>query len=121
MHQLWAACRLLDVIHGEKSLVLVFEYLDQDLKDYMDGLSGARMDPELVRSFLFQLVRGIAYCHHHRVLHRSLIRRYPRKWRKRRRYVPFPLLCLLVSHCCIARNRILMAVSSEAGMYVTSV
>jgi serine/threonine protein kinase len=61
---------LFDVVHGEKSLVLVFEYLDQDLKHYMDGLKGARMDPALVKSFLFQLVRGIAYCHHHRILHR---------------------------------------------------
>lgn len=52
--------------------MLVFEYLDQDLKHYMDGLKGARMDPPLVKSFLFQLTRGIAYCHHHRILHRCV-------------------------------------------------
>ena len=28
--------RLLDVIHSEKKLFLVFEYLNQDLKKYMD-------------------------------------------------------------------------------------
>ncbi len=29
--------RLLDVVHSEKKLYLVFEYLDQDLKKYMDN------------------------------------------------------------------------------------
>ena len=28
--------RLLDVVHSEMKLYLVFEYLDQDLKKYMD-------------------------------------------------------------------------------------
>ncbi len=60
------------MIHGEKSLVLVFEFADQDLKDYMEDLRGARMHPDIVKSFLYQLVRGIAYCHHHRVLHRCV-------------------------------------------------
>ena len=26
----------------------------------------------LLQSFLYQLLRGVAYCHHHRVLHRDL-------------------------------------------------
>ncbi len=32
--------RLLDVIHSEKKLYLVFEFLDQDLKKYMDTSTG---------------------------------------------------------------------------------
>jgi len=31
-------CRLLDVVHSDKKLYLVFEYLNLDLKKYMDML-----------------------------------------------------------------------------------
>lgn len=63
--------RLYDVVHAEKKLTLVFEYLDQDLKKYLDVSIGG-LDTMIVKSFLFQLITGIAYCHHHRVLHRDL-------------------------------------------------
>jgi len=63
--------RLCDVIHTERKLTLVFEFLDQDLKKLMDQRDG-NLDPPTTKSFLFQLLRGIAYCHQHRVLHRDL-------------------------------------------------
>eukprot|EP00004_Rigifila_ramosa_P023722 TRINITY_DN669_c0_g1_i1.p1 TRINITY_DN669_c0_g1~~TRINITY_DN669_c0_g1_i1.p1 ORF type:complete len:293 (-),score=63.53 TRINITY_DN669_c0_g1_i1:178-1056(-) len=63
--------RLHDVLHTEKKLTLVFEFLDQDLKKFMDQCRG-EMDPTVIRSFLFQLLKGIAFCHEHRVLHRDL-------------------------------------------------
>jgi cyclin-dependent kinase len=63
--------RLFDVVHTERKLTLVFEYLDQDLKKYLDVCEGG-LDPTILKSFLFQLVTGVAYCHHHRVLHRDL-------------------------------------------------
>lgn len=60
-----------DIIHTEKSLTLVFEYLDKDLKQYMDDC-GNIMSLHNVKLFLFQLLRGLAYCHQRRVLHRDL-------------------------------------------------
>lgn len=65
--------RLYDVIHTEKVLTLVFEYMDQDLKKYMDthGHNGA-LEPSLCKHFMYQLLRGIAFCHENRVLHRDL-------------------------------------------------
>lgn len=44
-----------------------------DLKKYMDdhGKLGA-LDPSTVKNFMFQLLRGVAYCHENRVLHRDL-------------------------------------------------
>lgn len=48
----------------------MFEYLDQDLKRFMDSVTSLR--PMLVKSYLFQLINGIAFCHSHRVLHRDL-------------------------------------------------
>lgn len=66
-----AIVRLYDVVHTERKLTLVFEYLDQDLKKYLDVCAGG-CDPTIVKSFLYQLITGVAYCHRHRVLHRDL-------------------------------------------------
>jgi len=62
--------RLHDVIHTEKKLTLVFEYLDQNLKKFLDSSDG--LDPLTIKSSLFQLLRGVAFCHDRRVLHRDL-------------------------------------------------
>jgi cyclin-dependent kinase len=43
----------------------------QDLKKYLDVCEGG-LEPSILKSFLYQLLRGVAYCHHHRVLHRDL-------------------------------------------------
>merc|ERR1719214_273143 len=63
--------RLCDVIHTERKLTLVFEFLDQDLKKLLDMCDGG-LDLATTKSFMYQLLRGIAYCHTHRVLHRDL-------------------------------------------------
>ncbi|XP_059813672.1 cyclin-dependent kinase 17-like isoform X7 [Hypanus sabinus] len=60
-----------DIIHTEKSLTLVFEYLDKDLKQYLEDC-GNVINIHNVKLFLFQLLRGLAYCHHRKVLHRDL-------------------------------------------------
>lgn len=64
--------RLQDVVHSEKRLYLVFEYLDLDLKKHLDMCPHISKDRALVKSYLYQILRGIAYCHSHRVLHRDL-------------------------------------------------
>ncbi|KAJ3288200.1 cyclin-dependent serine/threonine protein kinase [Borealophlyctis nickersoniae] len=63
--------RLYDVIHTEKKLTLVFEYLDSDLKKFLDA-SGGDLDVPTLKHLMYQLLRGIAFCHEHRVLHRDL-------------------------------------------------
>lgn len=62
-----------DVIHTENKLMLVFEYMDKDLKKYMDtqGERGA-LPPITIKSFMHQLLQGIDFCHTNRVLHRDL-------------------------------------------------
>uniref|UniRef100_UPI00358E1CB6 cyclin-dependent kinase 17-like isoform X1 n=1 Tax=Myxine glutinosa TaxID=7769 RepID=UPI00358E1CB6 len=60
-----------DIIHTEKTLTLVFEYLEKDLKQYMDDC-GNIMSIHNVKIFLFQLLRGLNYCHRRHVLHRDL-------------------------------------------------
>jgi len=62
---------LVDVIHKDQKLYLVFEFLDNDLRRYMDRV-GKKMHRMLVKSYLHQILKGIAFCHSHRVLHRDL-------------------------------------------------
>ncbi|XP_004432837.2 PREDICTED: cyclin-dependent kinase 3 isoform X3 [Ceratotherium simum simum] len=64
--------RLLDVVHSEKKLYLVFEFLSQDLKKYMDSTPASELPMHLVKSYLFQLLQGVNFCHSHRVIHRDL-------------------------------------------------
>ncbi|KFQ11554.1 Cyclin-dependent kinase 3, partial [Haliaeetus albicilla] len=64
--------RLLDVIHSQKKLYLVFEYLNQDLKKYMDSSRTGELPLSLVKNYLFQLLQGVSFCHSHRVIHRDL-------------------------------------------------
>lgn len=63
--------RLHDVMHSERRLTLVFEYCDQDLKKYFDSCQG-EVDAAVVKSFMYQLLRGLAFCHSCNVLHRDL-------------------------------------------------
>uniref|UniRef100_A0A8R1DL69 cyclin-dependent kinase n=1 Tax=Caenorhabditis japonica TaxID=281687 RepID=A0A8R1DL69_CAEJA len=60
-----------DIIHTDRLLTLVFEYVDRDLKQYMDTCNNS-MNMNNIRLFLFQLLRGLSYCHQRRVLHRDL-------------------------------------------------
>ncbi|XP_065674244.1 cyclin-dependent kinase 5 homolog isoform X2 [Hydra vulgaris] len=60
-----------DIIHTPKSLTLVFEYLEKDLKSYMDDCGGI-IALSNVKLFLFQILRGLHYCHKRKVLHRDL-------------------------------------------------
>jgi serine/threonine protein kinase len=41
------------------------------LKHYLDHLIQPP-DPSLVKSYLHQLISGLAFCHSHRILHRDL-------------------------------------------------
>ena len=71
--------RLLKVEHveedGKAMLYLVFEYLDQDLKGFMDLTGRGPANPikkEIVQDFMYQLCLGCAHIHRHGVMHRDL-------------------------------------------------
>lgn len=86
--------RLLNIVHADgHKLYLVFEFLDLDLKKYMEALpvsQGGRGKPlpegvmegrqgghmglgeAMVKKFTHQLLLGVRYCHSHRILHRDL-------------------------------------------------
>ncbi|KAK2003438.1 Pkinase-domain-containing protein [Colletotrichum falcatum] len=84
--------RLLNIVHADgHKLYLVFEFLDLDLKKYMESLpvaDGGRgkalpegsseslsrlgLGQSVIQKFMWQLCDGVRYCHSHRVLHRDL-------------------------------------------------
>ncbi|XP_011304308.1 cyclin-dependent kinase 14 isoform X1 [Fopius arisanus] len=63
-----------DIIHTRETLTFVFEFVHTDLSQYMEryGSGGGGLDPRNVKLFLFQLLRGLAYCHRRKVLHRDV-------------------------------------------------
>ena len=63
-----------DVLMQEAKLYLIFEFLTMDLKKYMDTNipKDGQMDPKLTKSYLYQLLQGILFCHQRRVLHRDM-------------------------------------------------
>jgi serine/threonine protein kinase len=65
--------KLLDVMYQyhQQQLSLVFEFVDLDLKVYMDNVKGL-MEPLLVKSYMHQLLSAVHHCHSHGVLHRDL-------------------------------------------------
>ncbi|KAG2808391.1 hypothetical protein PC118_g16917 [Phytophthora cactorum] len=62
---------LYDAVYQKNKLYLVFEFVEQDLKRCLEKLP-ARMEVFQVKSYLYQLLAGIAFCHANRVLHRDL-------------------------------------------------
>ncbi|KAI5066211.1 hypothetical protein GOP47_0018835 [Adiantum capillus-veneris] len=74
--------RLLCVEHVEKKgkplLYLVFEYMDTDLKKYIDvharaqGQGKPPLAAKHVQNFMYQLCKGVAHLHSHGVMHRDL-------------------------------------------------
>jgi len=66
--------KLHGVLHsnGDRKLHLVFEYLDQDLKKYIDSFNGNQIPQWIIKSYLYQLLLGVAFCHEKRILHRDL-------------------------------------------------
>ncbi|KAK8512666.1 hypothetical protein V6N13_082799 [Hibiscus sabdariffa] len=71
--------RLMDVKQavnkeGKTVLYLVFEYMDTDLKKYIRSFrqTGENIPVNIVKSLMYQLCKGVAFCHGHGVLHRDL-------------------------------------------------
>ncbi|KAK9909252.1 hypothetical protein WJX75_009525 [Coccomyxa subellipsoidea] len=61
--------------HKKPVLYLVFEFLATDLKKYMERTGKGPDNPlplPLVKSFMYQLIKGVAHCHKHGVMHRDL-------------------------------------------------
>lgn len=66
--------QLLDIVHADQKLYLVFEFIEGDLKRYIETGNANRnpISAAIVKKFTYQLTSGLLYCHSHRILHRDL-------------------------------------------------
>lgn len=60
-----------DVVQNEGRLFLVFEFVDKDLKKFMESQQGD-LPMETIQSYTYQLLAGLEYCHVRGVMHRDL-------------------------------------------------
>ena len=61
-----------EILHVDQKLYLVFEFLDCDMKKYLDSFGSKPVPPEQTKNLVYQLLDGTAFCHQHRVIHRDL-------------------------------------------------
>ncbi|KAL3981452.1 Protein kinase domain family protein [Acanthocheilonema viteae] len=62
-----------DVIMGDDQLYLVFEFVSMNLKCYIGKIPDDKwMDKAEQKSYLYQILQGIYYCHQRNILHRNL-------------------------------------------------
>ena len=69
--------KIIDVVCEENKLYLLFEYLDYDLQKYMqmalnNELGTFKFTKEIIRSYIYQILDGVSYCHNRKILHRDL-------------------------------------------------
>ena len=65
---MWGVEALIDVILFVN--LQVFEYVEKNLLEALEEC-GNGLDPELVRTYMYQLVKAIEWCHRHNVIHRG--------------------------------------------------
>ncbi|KAM6301367.1 cyclin-dependent kinase-like 2 [Aegotheles albertisi] len=62
---------LLEVYKKKKRWYLVFEFVDHTVLDDLEAFPNG-LDYSRVRKYLFQIIRGIAFCHSHNIIHRDI-------------------------------------------------
>jgi len=58
-------------IDSNSKLFMIFEYAECDLKKFLNRQKKV-LPQEMIKSFLYQMLSGLCYCHSHRVIHRDL-------------------------------------------------
>ena len=64
---------LIKCLHIDGELYLVFEYMDNDLKNYLDKLNSDKyLTTKEIKIFSYYLFESVRFCHANRILHRDL-------------------------------------------------
>lgn len=66
--------QLLDIIMTQQKLYLVFEFLEMDVKRYLDSHLGEDeyLSNQELKSYSFQIIAALCFCHCRRIMHRDL-------------------------------------------------
>ncbi|XP_011301516.1 cyclin-dependent kinase-like 2 isoform X2 [Fopius arisanus] len=63
--------KMIEVFRRRKRFYLVFEYLDHTVLDELEAASGG-LGPQVSRRHIFQVVRGLNFCHTNHIMHRDV-------------------------------------------------
>ena len=64
--------QLKDVVCDNNKLYLLFEFVDYDLRKFLEDLDKENLSEERIKSILYQILDAVAYCHSKKVIHRDL-------------------------------------------------
>ncbi|XP_072165090.1 cyclin-dependent kinase-like 2 [Diadema setosum] len=62
---------LIEVFRRKKRLYLVFEFVDHTVLDELEKYPMG-LDEDLVRKYMWQVLKGIEFCHHNNIIHRDI-------------------------------------------------
>jgi cyclin-dependent kinase-like len=62
---------LLEVFRRKGKLYLVFEYVEKTILEVLEKRPNGLEDVE-VKKYIYQLIRGVEYCHSHNIIHRDI-------------------------------------------------
>ncbi|KAL0099607.1 hypothetical protein PUN28_019790 [Cardiocondyla obscurior] len=62
---------MIEAFRRRKRLYLVFEYLDHTILDELEENENG-LDWEKSRRYIYQILRGLDFCHNHRIMHRDV-------------------------------------------------
>jgi serine/threonine protein kinase len=63
--------KLMDIVHGENKLYLIFEFFNMDMKKFLDK-KGEALPIENTKRIMWQVLQGLLHCHQRRIMHRDL-------------------------------------------------
>ena len=64
--------QLKDVVCDNNKLYLLFEFVDYDLRKYLEDLEDNNLEEDKIKSLLYQILDAVAYCHSKKIIHRDL-------------------------------------------------
>jgi len=63
---------LIEVFRRRRKLYLVFEYVDHTVLDELEDSGVRGLKPSVARSHIFQVLRGVEFCHNNQIIHRDV-------------------------------------------------